>query len=119
MNLLGAIGFLFFLCIGKRPQKFGYCIVIPLNGESGLSLGVFIFANTKYLTMLCHEHGHAFQNCIFGPFMPFVVGLPSVIRYWYREFIYRFGNPHSLVDYDDIWFEGQASLSGTTFYEQK
>ena len=28
-----------------------------------------------------HELGHSYQNAILGPFMPFMVAIPSAIRY--------------------------------------
>ena len=31
-----------------------------------------------------HEFGHSFQNAILGPFMIFLVSIPSAIRYWYQ-----------------------------------
>ena len=32
-----------------------------------------------------HEFGHTFQNCLLGPLFPFMVAIPSAIRYWLRE----------------------------------
>ena len=57
-----------------------------------------------------HEFGHTFQSCLLGPLMPFIVSIPSAIRYWYREFRYKKGK--GLSAYDSIWFEDSASQCG-------
>lgn len=43
--------------------------------------------------------------------MPFVIAIPSMIRYWYREIIWRKDRQkyYQLPKYDAIWFEGQAT----------
>ena len=40
--------------------------------------------------------------------MIFIVMIPSAVRYWYREYIYRKDREryYKLPDYDAIWFEG-------------
>ena len=115
LNLLGFMGLLIGLCFKKKPERFGYDILIPIRGDWGLSLGMFIFANKKYQSVLCHEHGHSFQNVVFGPLMIFLVAIPSVIRFWYHEAIYKWGDYRKLPDYDAIWFEGSATKLGKKF----
>ena len=110
MNIIGAIGAL--VCIKKKPEKFGLDIWVPVSGNWGLSLGMFIFGNSATLS---HEHGHSFQNAVFGPFMIFLVGIPSVTRFWYYEAVYRWGNYKKLPDYDSVWFEAMATHSGKKF----
>ena len=56
------------------------------------------------------EFGHSVQNCIYGPFMIFLVSLPSVIRYHYRNFTHK-----GAEGYADIWFEKQANIFGEKF----
>lgn len=46
--------------------------------------------------------------------MPFVVCIPSAIRYWYFEFYRRKHNKFP-CEYDAIWFEGQASRWGKKY----
>ena len=118
MNIAGLVGLVIGLCFKKKPERFGRDILIPTTGYWGLSLGMFVFANPIYKDMLCHEHGHSFQNAVFGPFMILLVGIPSVIRFWYREAVYKWGNYRKLPDYDAIWFEGMATKSGITFMEE-
>lgn len=49
--------------------------------------------------------------------MPFVICIPSAIRYWYREFIWHFNKEkfNKLPEYDAIWFEGQATKWGKKY----
>lgn len=66
-----------------------------------------------------HEWGHGIQNIILGPLMPFLVAIPSCIRYWYRELLVRSGEKKyaDLPDYDSIWFEGWATKLGKKYYK--
>jgi hypothetical protein len=61
-----------------------------------------------------HEHGHAIQSCIFGPLFPFIIGIPSVVRWWYRKLIVMSGvkDSNELPGYYDIWFESDANFLG-------
>ena len=45
--------------------------------------------------------------------MLFVITIPSVIRYWYRNWALAQGK--KLPDYDAIWFEGQATKWGKKY----
>ena len=107
---------------GFKPFRFGpnFCFVV---GESwgGLSLGPFIFVSISGAQddqLLWHESGHGIQNIIYGIFAPFIVSIPSAIRYWYREYLYTsdYDKWKNLPDYDAIWFEGQATKWGTEVY---
>lgn len=60
-----------------------------------------------------HESGHAFQNSIFGPFTPFLITIPSIIRYWVQR-LSKKGKP-----YDAIWFEGSATDLGEEFHRMR
>ena len=73
----------------------------------GVTLGCFIFTcKNPSQSLLEHESGHTLQNIMFGPLMPFIVAIPSCIRYWFR----RFTKPTTM--YDGIWFERQATNLG-------
>ncbi len=54
-----------------------------------------------------------------GFFMPFIVSIPSAVRYWYREYLVRDGKKLSweLPPYDSIWFEGWATALGTKYFQ--
>ena len=62
-----------------------------------------------------HESGHGLQNMILGPFMLFIITIPSVIRYWYRNWMFKHNADKPLPSYDAIWFEGQASALGVKY----
>lgn len=49
--------------------------------------------------------------------MPFVICIPSATRYWYREYLWKTDKAKykTLPDYDEIWFEGQATKWGETY----
>lgn len=102
------------LLAGKKPKKHGWCYYFEV-GENwgGLELGViFLTDKTQVESTKHHEFGHAIQNCIWGPLMPFVINIPSAIRYWYRELKYHRKFKFPPTEYDDIWFEGQATRWG-------
>jgi hypothetical protein len=119
MTLVGCVVSFVLLSLGYKPKKYGYCWYFEIgNNWGGLELGVcFLTDTTPTVDTKNHEHGHAFQNCFFGPLMPFVVSIPSAIRYWYREFKYCKKGKTPPTDYDSIWFEGDASRRGTKFIE--
>lgn len=116
LNIVGFIVALVLLCAGKKPKRWGDCFYFEV-GENwgGVELGIiFLTDKTSNEHTRNHEHGHAIQNCFFGVFMPFIVNIPSAIRYWYRRIREEKGLPNK-TDYDDIWFEGQATRLGTAY----
>ena len=121
MTLIGCITALALLVVGYRPNgKYGYCWVFEVGDRwGGASIGpVIITGKTFSDYVMKHEHGHAIQNCLFGPLMPFIVCIPSAIRYWYRELIYLRKGENPPTEYDDVWFEGQATRIGTEFIKE-
>lgn len=115
MNLIGSIVAGILLLFRKRPTPYGWnwCFELPVN--FGLELGVFFIAPIGGSTHTKnHEHGHAIQNIYFGPFAIGMVSIPSAARFWVRELIYKLGKKPK-ANYDDIWFEGQATKSGDKF----
>lgn len=113
LTLVGLFVGAILISIGKKPKKYGACWYFEV-GENwgGLNLGlIFLVSINPINYTLNHEHGHAIQNCYFGFLTPFVISIPSVIRYWYREYRMRIGKPCT-TGYYDIWFEKQASLLG-------
>ena len=119
LTLAGCIVALVLTIAGKKSKKFGLVRYFTIGKNwGGLELGVFFLTDPheNYKTK-CHEFGHSLQNCIWGPLMIFVICLPSVIRYWYRELKYNRKGKNPPTKYDDIWFEGQATEWGTKVYE--
>ena len=117
MTLIGLISACVLFCIGYRPTRYGYCIHFTVGKNwGGLNLGIFIFTDEKTSEVTkAHEHGHALQNCLYGFLMPFIVAIPSAIRYWHREMKYYAKGKNPPTEYDSVWFEGQATKWGTNF----
>lgn len=79
----------------------------------GFEMGCFFFVShdcDEDARMNSHESGHGLQNIIWGPLMLFVISIPSMIRFYYRQHLESKGV--ILKPYDSIWFEGQASNWG-------
>ena len=119
MTLIGFIVALVLLATAHKPYRFGYTFYFKVGKSwGGLELGgLFITDSTPSLHTLCHEHGHGFQNLWWGPLFPFVIGIPSAIRYWYREIKYHRKGKVPPTTYDSMWFEGQASRLGEKYFK--
>lgn len=113
MTLIGAIVMLVLIIFGKKPKKWGYSYYIEVGEKwGGLELGMFFLTNKNPTTMTkTHEFGHGVQNCYFGFLMPFLVSIPSAIRYWYRIILRKCGRKIK-TSYYSIWFEKQANVLG-------
>lgn len=86
----------------------------------GIELGlVYIRDTTSYDNIDKHEMGHSFQIAILGIFFLFIIGLPSIIRYWYRYFKYEKKELPCPTKYDAIWFEHSATIIGYTLFCRK
>ena len=110
------------LIIGKKPYRIGPNIYFKVGyGWGGVEFGpVFLVCEDAWVGTVYHEAGHGLQNLIWGPLMPFVISIPSAIRYHYRHFVWKHNRSkyYSLPAYDDIWFEGQATRWGTEHYSK-
>lgn len=106
-------GFCIIFLHGK-PHKNGWSYIVEIGGNwGGLELGAVALCGNYYPGdwyehTRKHEFGHSLQQLIFGPLQPFIVGIPSAIRYWYQRLT---PGPHQ--EYDAIWFEGSATRWGT------
>lgn len=118
MSLIGLIAaFISIVFLNGKIHKNGFTIIIEVGGNwGGINLGCVSLCGgytTKCIDLdwfehtRRHEFGHSLQNIIFGPLFPFLVAIPSVIRYWY----FTLKNPEK--DYDSIWFEKTATNWGT------
>lgn len=121
MTLFGAIVALGMLVTGHKPKRFHYNIYFEVgSGWGGFEGGIFFFINKNpTLHLRQHEAGHGIQNLILGPLTPFLIGFPSMARYWYREYLVRSGKKKSseLPAYDSIWFEGWATRLGEKYFD--
>ena len=102
------------IATGHKPKKWGLCCAFELGeGWGGFSVGPFFVTQKNAPARLKnHEHGHALQNCIYGPLMPFVINGPSTCRYWYRRAV---KNRKALPPYDSVWFENDATKRGNEY----
>ena len=110
------------LFLHGKPHKNGFSYIVEIGGNwGGLELGAVALCgsyNTPdnvcfdpiwYEYIRRHEFGHNVQQLLFGPLQLFIVGIPSAIRYHYRN-----KYPEKVkTEYDDIWFEGTATRWGT------
>lgn len=87
MTFIGAVAALGAIILGYKPQKFGPNIYFKIGHYwGGVSFGPFFFCcEESRESTLSHESGHSVQNIILGPLFPFIVAIPSAIRYWLRE----------------------------------
>lgn len=111
----GAVGVCLRLC-GVRPKRYGGGLCFETGyGYGGFSLGLtFVVSKDSGESVRQHEFGHSVQNALLGPFMPFAVGIPSAVRYWYREVRARLGKKVT-TPYDGVWFEASATYLGKKY----
>ena len=106
VTITGVFATLALLCGGYKPKlNQGYIYFVVGKNWGGVNFGCFIVlsetsAKSKYTIL--HEMGHGIQNLMYGFLMPFIVSIPSTIRYWYRRFIIHIGKGDALPDYYSI-----------------
>ena len=117
LTLVGLIVAAVLLCRGKKPKKWGACYYFEIDNKnmSGFNLGIiFLTGKNPSVRTRNHEHGHAIQNCYLGVLTPFIVHIPSVIRFWYRVWLMEIGK-RAKTPYDAIWFERTATELGNKY----
>ena len=118
INFFGALTAAALILCGHKPEKHGYNWYFRITKGSGFSMGIFVIAPKEPTEHLIrHEHGHSIQNIYMGPFVLTMVYLPSVTRFWWREYQMYKGLPLT-TNYDDAWFEGQASATGDLLFSE-
>ncbi len=121
-SIIGLLILIPFLVTGHVKATHGrlYGVFPKAFGEGwGFEMGCFFFVSYDCVNekqLLQHEMGHGLQNLIWGPFMLFVITIPSIIRFWYRELKYYRHCKFPPTKYDDIWFEGQATKWGRKYF---
>lgn len=119
MSFIGLLVIGFSACFKKVNTFHGRLYAVWGEGWGGLELGCFFICglDCQQEQLMAHECGHGIQNIIWGPLGIFVIFIPSAIRYWYREIIWRKDKQKfwKLPDYDAIWFEGQATRWGMKY----
>lgn len=126
MTTIGFFATLFsIIFLRGKIHRNGYGFITEVKGNwGGVSLGAFQLCGPYsqpdgpcynlnwYEFTRRHEFGHSIQNMIFGPLFPFIVAIPSAIRYW----LYTFKKLKS--DYNSIWFERTATDWGTKWMDK-
>lgn len=121
LTTFGAIVALGCLLTGHKPHIFAsrYVYFIFENATGwGFEGGPFFFLSrdAHYTSLMQHEAGHGLQNVVFGPLAPFLINIPSMIRFHYRNWVSKKHPEKPLPDYYSIWFEAQASEWGMKHY---
>lgn len=120
MTVIGFVAALFLMISAHKPKRFHYNVYFEIgDGWGGVELGAFfIVQKNSSLQTKQHEAGHSLQNLMFGPIMPFLVCIPSAIRYWSRrEAIRKKKKTYAdMPPYDAIWFEGMATRLGEKYF---
>ncbi len=117
MTLCGALAVGILRLCAYPVQRFGPCLYIEIGEHwGGVELGMFFLKDKTPSAHIClHEAGHSLQNIVYGPLMPFLVSIPSALRYHIRRIAIRRGyRPRR--GYEDIWFEKQATVWGTKYF---
>lgn len=89
MTLVGCFVAVAMMVTGHKPHRLHYLIYSEV-GENwgGFECGCFFVTNkSPTFHIRQHESGHGLQNIMLGVLMPFLVSIPSCIRYWYREIL--------------------------------
>lgn len=122
MTISGLLTTLFCIIFLKgKPHKNGFSYIVEVGGNwGGLELGAVALCGSYYNTsywdeIRCHEFGHSLfpQHILMGPFFPFLVGIPSACRYWYKRIMSKKGKNFSENWYYKFWAERNASINGT------
>ena len=121
-TLVGFLCFLVLIWLKPEIHMIANTIVVQIpykQGRSGwgFASGLFIFSNHPRIwvkdSFFQHEFGHSWpQLLLMGPLHPFLVSIPSMIRFWYRNVTKNFLRP-----YDAAWFEGTATRWGAKWYQ--
>lgn len=117
LTAIGGMVTLLLLLTGYKPNLFGYAVYMEVGKSwGGLNLGGFFFVQKGASTALKqHEYGHSIQNLWLGLLTPFIITLPSAIRYHYRNYRSRKGD--ILPPYNAFWPEQWATDLGEKYYK--
>lgn len=107
-GILGNIvGFIIWLVFAENPHSiYKGSFQTRIDKDWGLGIGNFTFVSDDSQFSANHEHGHNVQNIIWGPLWFFVIGIPSVIRYWKCKIKDNF------IGYYNGWPENNANRLG-------
>ena len=102
-----------------RFKKFCWLYGINVGPDfwGGLEFGLCFLRDHKSSDHVSkHEFRLPFQICLCGALTPFIITIPSAIRWWYVYLKFtRKGLPYP-KPYDAMWFEDSATMSGYYAY---
>ena len=115
MTIIGGVVAIVLRVLKCKPIMWKWCLCFRIgSGWGGINLGpVIVVSKTTADSTLDHELGHGIQNCYFGFLMPFVVGIPSLLRATRRTILASKGV--KLEPYDAVWYEDQATRLGAKY----
>ena len=114
LSLVGLVVYVILRLFGQKPKSYhGICPYFEIGYFwGGLEMGwFFICDKTSTDSVKMHEVGHGIQNAAVGGLTMIVYCIGSAIRYWWRELC------GSVTDYDDWFFEGDATRIGTEYVQ--
>jgi len=130
LTIPGIIIALFAILLGGKPHRNGCSFIVEIGGNwGGLEIGaISLCGRYSQVDGPCyyldwwehtrkHEFGHNLQQLFFGPLQLFIVGIPSVCRYWYDRLEKKHASERDNDWYDSIWFEGTATRWGTKWID--
>lgn len=87
MSVIGGMAGIILTITGHKPRVFHRRVYWEVGKNwGGVELGCFFLcSHNSSVSLKQHEAGHGLQNIVFGPLMPFIVCIPSAIRYWVQE----------------------------------
>lgn len=117
LTAIGGFITVMLIIFGYKPKVFGFSVFVEFGTNwGGLNLGGFFFVqNGASLSLKQHEYGHSFQNLWLGPLTPFLITIPSAVRYHYRRIKRKKGL--RLKPYDSFWCEKWATDLGKKYYK--
>lgn len=122
LTIIGLLVCLFCIIFLKgKPHKNGFSFIVEVGGNwGGLELGAVAlcgnyYGDDYYEEISDHEFGHSLapQHLLMGSIIYiFLVGIPSVCRYWYMAIREKKGKPLPDEWYDKFWAEPNATKNG-------
>lgn len=122
LSACGIITMVVLCCKRYKPKRYKGFLYFEVGEKwGGINLGpIFVVNKNPSEHILNHEMGHGIQNMVFGPLFPVLIGIPSVTRARWRQWIYvrDYARYLKLKKYENIWFEKQATKWGMYFAER-
>ncbi len=120
ITYIGLITALILIIFKNKPFILEGYIFFEIGKDwGGLNLGpICIVSKNSSISTKTHEMGHGIQGIILGIFYPFVIAIPSMLRYHYYNFLYNHNKKRyfRLKGYNKIWFEKWSDTLGDKYF---